>query len=181
MTSTRSTPERRGPGGETSVPRVFFTGVGVLSSIGIGKKAFFTSLEKGTSGIRPVTGFDTASLGRSLAGEVRGFEPRDHLTASEMRRMARCSMMAVAAARMAVEDAGLAPADLEGPRTSVVLGTTMGEAELLGELEHRWIVDGPDAVHRRSVARQEIKRVSPLKAPAESPLAAPIDATPGNA
>jgi acyl-CoA dehydrogenase len=43
------------------------------------------------------------------------------------------------------------------------------------------IVDGPDAVHRRSVARQEIKRVSPLKAPAESPLAAPIDATPGNA
>src|ERR1700733_1785861 len=43
------------------------------------------------------------------------------------------------------------------------------------------IVDGPDAVHRRSVARQEIKRVFPLKAPAESPLAAPIDATPGNA
>jgi acyl-CoA dehydrogenase len=43
------------------------------------------------------------------------------------------------------------------------------------------IVDGPDAVHRRSVARQEIKRVSPLKAPAKSPLAAPIDATPGNA
>jgi acyl-CoA dehydrogenase len=43
------------------------------------------------------------------------------------------------------------------------------------------IVDGPDAVHRRSVARQEVKRVSPLKAPAESPAAAPIDATPGNA
>jgi len=43
------------------------------------------------------------------------------------------------------------------------------------------IVDGPDAVHRRSVARQEIKRVSPLEAPAKSRLAAPIDETPGNA
>jgi acyl-CoA dehydrogenase len=43
------------------------------------------------------------------------------------------------------------------------------------------IVDGPDAVHRRSVARQEIKRVTPLKASAKSPLAAPIDETPSNA
>jgi acyl-CoA dehydrogenase len=40
------------------------------------------------------------------------------------------------------------------------------------------IVDGPDAVHRRSVARQEIKRVSPLKAPARGSLAAPLNERP---
>ncbi|HEX3344733.1 MAG TPA: beta-ketoacyl synthase N-terminal-like domain-containing protein, partial [Polyangiaceae bacterium] len=126
--------------------RVFVTGVGVVSSIGLGRDAFFRALRAGASGISPVASFDASSLGRQLAGEVKTFEPRDHLTHVEQRRMGRCSAMALAAARMALADAGLDGAGVAGPRTSVVLGTTMGEAQLQADLQRTWIVDGPQAV-----------------------------------
>jgi 3-oxoacyl-[acyl-carrier-protein] synthase II len=132
---------------------VFVTGVGVVSSIGLGKAAFFRALRAGKTGISPVASFDASSLGRQLAGEVRGFEARDHLTLAEQRRVGRCSAMALAAARMAVDDAALDPSRLDAVRVAVVLGTTMGEAEILGDLEHDWIVGGPTAVRRASIPR----------------------------
>ncbi len=133
--------------------RVFITGVGVVSSIGLGKRAFFDALKDGKSGIGPVVSFDASTLGRDVAGEVKGFAPKDHLTAVELRRMGRCSQMALAAARMAVEDAGLSAEALRGPRTSVVLGTTMGEADVLGELDHDWIHKGEGGVRRSFIPK----------------------------
>jgi 3-oxoacyl-[acyl-carrier-protein] synthase II len=117
-----------------------------VSSIGLGRDAFYRALAAGRSGISPVASFDAAALGRDFAGEVKAFEPRDHLTNAERRRMGRCSAMAIAAARMALEDAGLQQKQLAGGRTAVVLGTTMGEANVLGELQNDWIVRGEDAV-----------------------------------
>jgi 3-oxoacyl-[acyl-carrier-protein] synthase II len=128
--------------------RVFITGVGVVSSIGLGKDAFFHSLSSGRSGISPVEAFDVSSLGRTNAGEVKEFRPRDHLSAAEVRRMGRCSQMALAAARMAITDAALPAGALEGPRASVVLGTTMGEADVLEDLDHAWISKGLPGVRR---------------------------------
>jgi 3-oxoacyl-[acyl-carrier-protein] synthase II len=134
-------------------PRVFVTGVGVVSSVGLGREAFFRALECGTNGISPVASFDASGLGRENAGEVKDFDARDHLTHSEQRRMGRCSAMALAAARMAVLDAELLPAHLAGPRTAVVLGTTMGEAQILAELEQDWILRGQQAVSRALIPR----------------------------
>ncbi|MBX3211786.1 MAG: beta-ketoacyl-[acyl-carrier-protein] synthase family protein [Labilithrix sp.] len=128
--------------------RVFITGVGVVSSIGLGKEAFFASLAAGKSGITPVEAFDASSLGRSNAGEVKAFRARDHLSAAEARRMGRCSQMALAAARMAIADAALPDGALAGPRASVVLGTTMGEADVLEDLDHAWIAKGLPGVRR---------------------------------
>ncbi len=128
--------------------RVFITGVGVVSSIGLGKADFFGALAAGRPGISPVEAFDVSTLGRQNAGEVKGFRPRDHLTAGETRRMGRCSQMALAAARMAIADAGLAPPALQGPRVAVVLGTTMGEADVLQDLDHAWIHKGDRALRR---------------------------------
>jgi 3-oxoacyl-[acyl-carrier-protein] synthase II len=135
------------------IPRVFVTGVGVVSSIGLGKSAFYDSLAAGKSGISTVGSFDATPLGRTLAGEVKGFTPGDHLTQVEQRRMGRCSMMALAAARMALQDAGLSLDAIVGPRTAVVLGTTMGEAQLLADMEHDWIVTGPEAVRRSAIPK----------------------------
>ncbi len=134
-------------------PRVFVTGVGVVSSLGLGREAFFRALSSGASGISPVASFDASPLGRQNAGEVKDFDPRDHLSQAEQRRMGRCSAMALAAARMAVGDAGLLPAQLAGPRTAVVLGTTMGEAQILAELEQEWILRGQKAVSRALIPR----------------------------
>jgi 3-oxoacyl-[acyl-carrier-protein] synthase II len=132
---------------------VFVTGVGVVSSVGLGRAAFFKSLQDGKSGISPVGSFDASALGRGLAGEVKDFEPRDHLTTAEQRRMGRCSAMALGAARMALKDAGLSDAQVSGPRTAVVLGTTMGEAQLQADLQKTWIKRGADAVPRALIPR----------------------------
>ena len=138
---------------EVRVLRVFITGLGVVSSIGLGKDAFFSALAEGRSGISNVESFDASNLGRDLAGEVKAFRPRDHLTAAEARRMGRCSQMALAASRMAITDAGLKDDALKGPRASVVLGTTMGEADVLEDLDAAWIQKGLSAVKRAMIPK----------------------------
>ena len=126
--------------------RVFVTGLGVVSSLGFGWDEYWRNVVAGRSGFSAIAGFDTKGLDRTVAGEVRGFNPRDHLTAAEARRMGRCSAYALAAARMAVTHAELSVAQLAGDRTSVVVGTTMGEADLIGELEDAWVRGGSAAV-----------------------------------
>lgn len=133
--------------------RVFVTGVGVVSSLGVGKSEFWSALLAGRSGASEVEGFDTSAMDRHRACEVKGFRPRDFLTAAEVRRTGRCSGMAVAAARLAVEDAALGEGDIAGPGTSVILGTTMGEANLLGELEMAWIHKDEAAIRASKIAQ----------------------------
>lgn len=127
---------------------MFITGVGVVSSIGLGRQEFFNALGAGKSGIGPLEAFDGTSIGRSIAGEVKIFHAKDHLTAAELKNTGRCSAMALAAARMAIEDSGIVHSLLEGERTSVVVGTTMGEAGVIEELDQAWIAKGPSAVSR---------------------------------
>lgn len=127
---------------------MFITGVGVVSSIGLGKKEFFEALAAGKSGISLVESFDASGLGREYAGEVKQFRARDHLTQAELRRTGRCSAMTLAAARMAIADSEIGADHLKGGRTAVVLGTTMGEANIIADLDHRWIHRGPQAVKR---------------------------------
>jgi 3-oxoacyl-[acyl-carrier-protein] synthase II len=133
--------------------RVYVTGMGVVSSIGFGRHAFWQGLIEGRSGISEVSLFDTSAIGRHVAGEVKGFRARDFLTAAEARRTGRCSAFAVAAARMAAEDAGLDAKHLAGERTAVVVGTTMGEANVLGELQKAWIHQGDEAVQTAKLPR----------------------------
>ena len=133
--------------------RVFVTGMGVVSSLGLGREAFWNALLEGRSGTSEIRSFDASKLGRSLAAEVQDFRPRDHLTEIEARRAGRCSAFAIAAARMAVRDAGLRESSLRTERASVVLGTTMGEADVLGKLDAAWIHHGADAVSPRVVPK----------------------------
>lgn len=115
--------------------RVFVTGMGVVSSLGIGRRAFWSSLLEGRSGTSEIDTFDTSSMGRSLAAQVKSFHPKDHLREEELRRAGRCSQMALAAARMAVEDARVDASHLASRRVAVVLGTTMGEADKIEQVD----------------------------------------------
>ncbi|MCS6798569.1 MAG: beta-ketoacyl-[acyl-carrier-protein] synthase family protein [Myxococcota bacterium] len=133
--------------------RVYVTGMGVVSPIGIGCEAFWRAQLEGRSGAARVTLFDTAGLDRDVACEVKGFRARDHLTAAEARHTGRCAAFALAAAREAVAQSGLPPARLASERTATVLGTTMGEANLLGELESAWIHRGEHAIVPAKIAR----------------------------
>lgn len=106
--------------------RVVVTGLGVVSSIGSGKDAFWESLRAGKSGIVPITAFDPKDFTTKFAGEIRDFDPAQHIDAKRLKRMDRTSQLAVTAAKMAVKDAGLDFQQIGArERTGVIIGTAM--------------------------------------------------------
>lgn len=131
--------------------RVLVTGMGVVSPVGVGRDVFWSALCEGRSGTGPVESFDTSSIGRSICAAVKGFDPRDHLRPDELRRASRCGQMALAGARMAVADARLSLDS--GARVAVVLGTTMGEAEVAERIDTARIRGGPASIEPRDVLR----------------------------
>ena len=88
--------------------RVAITGLGTVTPVGIGLKAFWDALREGTAGIGPITLFDASPFPCQLAAEVKGFEPSLYLRHKGAGRMGRFAQFGVAAARMAFDDAGLA-------------------------------------------------------------------------
>ncbi len=114
--------------------RVVLTGIGVLSSIGNGVEAFTEGLRTGRCGAAPITLFDTEGFREQLAHEVRDFDPSAWIKRTDPNRLGRATQFSVAAARMAIADAGLVPADLKDLRGLVTVGTTDGEAGTLDGL-----------------------------------------------
>ena len=106
--------------------RVVVTGVGALTPLGLNVNDYWRGLIEGRSGIGPITLFDAAAYPCTIAGEVRGFEPQDFIGPKEARRMARFSQFAVAAAKMAFDDARLDPSTEEAERLGVLLGNGIG-------------------------------------------------------
>ena len=107
--------------------RVAVTGIGVVSPLGEGRERFWRALLAGESGIAPATSLDTSRFKVRLGAEVRGFDPAPWCRRLDPAELGRASQMAVAAARMALEDAGLDPASLDAERAGVAMGTTSGE------------------------------------------------------
>jgi 3-oxoacyl-[acyl-carrier-protein] synthase II len=133
--------------------RVFVSGVGAVSPVGTGRNEMFDALCRGISGAREISGFDTSRLDRHVGCEVSGFVAEDHLSRAELGRAGRCGQFALAAARIALADAGLEGGFTDPERVAVVLGTTMGEANLLGELEDIWFHRGAGSVPRELISR----------------------------
>lgn len=105
--------------------RVVVTGLGVLTAIGFGKREFWSGLSTGKSGVSRIEAFDTTDFTTQFAGEIKNFDPSLYIHPKKIKRMDRTSKLAVACAKMAVEDAGV---DLQcnGPdRTGVIIGTAM--------------------------------------------------------
>ena len=111
--------------------RVVITGVGVVSPVGTGKAEFWPALLAGKCGIGPVTSFDTSAYPVHIGAEVRDFAPEPYFQRLNPSGICRASQMAVAAAQMALRDAGLGTAASDRRRIGVSMGTTSGEAECI--------------------------------------------------
>ncbi len=108
----------------TKKRRVVITGLGPVTPIGIGKDTFWRSLRNGDRGTAPITLFDPDNVKSKMAAEVKDFDPVDFIPARDARRMDRFTQFAVAASRLAVDDAGIG--DRESSRMGVRLGTNIG-------------------------------------------------------
>ena len=113
--------------------RVVITGIGALSPVGLTAAETWASFVAGKSGAARVERFDTLPYPAKIACEVKGFDPGKHMDAKDARRMARCSQLAIVAARAAVADAGLDLGREDRERIGVALGTGMGGMDILIE------------------------------------------------
>ncbi|HMC36750.1 MAG TPA: beta-ketoacyl-ACP synthase II [Actinomycetota bacterium] len=124
--------------------RVVITGIGPVTPVGVGVDAFWDGLKTGRNGIGPIERFDPSDLPVRLAGEVRDFQPTDWMELKESRRTDRFVHFAVAAARLAHEDAG--KPDFEPERTGVVVASGIGGIESLLRQHEVLLARGPGRV-----------------------------------
>ena len=125
--------------------RVVITGMGCVTPIGIGRKAFWSALIRGESGVRRIESFDVSDSSVKIAAEVRDFDWEEQLHPKDRKHVPRTVPLALAAAREALEDANLTPVDLplEQRRTiGVVLGTGGGGLAFTERQYEYWYI-GP--------------------------------------
>jgi 3-oxoacyl-[acyl-carrier-protein] synthase II len=103
--------------------RICITGVGVISSIGIGKEEFLSSLKKGKSGLQEIVTFETGFSRSKKAGIVSSFNPKDFIAPGKIRRLDRASQFAIAASKLALADAGFSVTQENASRVGIVLGS----------------------------------------------------------
>jgi len=111
--------------------RVVVTGMGLITPLGIGCRESWEALCAGKSGIAEITRFDPTPYETRIAGEVKGFQASDFLSKKEAKRIEPFIAYAVAASRMAIEDAGLVITDENADRIGVFTGCGLGGLAML--------------------------------------------------
>ena len=132
--------------------RVVITGLGVVSSIGLGKEAFWRALLAGQSGIKRIRSFDASLYASQIAGEILDFPAEEFFPCGAISRLSRASQLALVASQMALEDAHFDCKIRETDRIGTVIGTALGGAEVYENQLRRLIeTNNPRRVHPWSV------------------------------
>lgn len=106
--------------------RVVVTGVGAVTPIGLTVEAFWTNLLAGTSGAGPITYFDASTFDTRIACELKGFDPLQYMDRKLAQRVDPFTQYAIAAAKMAVEDAAIDFEKLNREKIGVIFGSGIG-------------------------------------------------------
>jgi len=143
-----------GPGAAAAGERIVVTGVGVVSALGNGDD-FWKGLVGGKSGIDTIQGFDASKFPTTIGAECLDFEAKPWFeNVKNAKATDRYSHMAMAAARMAIEEAQLPDAALQSERAAIILGTAFG---------------GMDTFEKQHLNFDKGKKVSPFTVPALLP------------
>ena len=127
--------------------RVVVTGLGAVTPIGNTVDEFWSGIKEGKVGIGQITKFDTADYKVKLAAEVKGFVAKDRMDAKAARRMEPFSQYAVAAAKEAYEDSGLAIENEDPFRAGVIVGSGIGSLETVEREYAKIQTRGPGKAH----------------------------------
>lgn len=127
--------------------RIVITGIGVVAPNGIGKEEFWRNCAAGVSGIKPITLFDTSRYRCRYAGEISNFQPEKYLGSKGLRNLDRTTLLALVAAKLAIEDAKLKITDENCNDIGVVLGSTMGSVHSISTFDIESLREGPRYVN----------------------------------
>jgi 3-oxoacyl-[acyl-carrier-protein] synthase II len=121
--------------------RVVVTGIGLVSSLGIGTEANWAALVSGTSGVNTISKFDAAQFATRIAGEVRGFDPLQFIEKKDVKKMDVFIQYAIAASQFAMDDASLKITPELAPNAGVFIASGIGGFTTI-EREHKALLDG---------------------------------------
>lgn len=124
--------------------RVWITGIGVISPIGIGRDAFWAGVHRGSSAVKRIDRFDPSPFRSQVAAQIDDFDPLGHMDPRTARQLDRFSQFALAAGRLALADAGIEDgADgLDRGRFGVYLGSALGGIAYAEEQHERYMARG---------------------------------------
>src|SRR5207302_429926 len=125
----------------TNTRRVVVTGIGLVSSLGIGTDANWAALTAGKSGVGPITKFDASQFATRIAGEVKGFDPLAFIEKKDVKKMDIFIQYAIAASQYAVDDARLEVTAALAPRVGVFIASGIGGFTTI-EREHKALLEG---------------------------------------
>jgi 3-oxoacyl-[acyl-carrier-protein] synthase II len=121
--------------------RVVITGLGVVSSIGIGWQEFWNNLLNGKSGISPVSSIDTSAHFTHKGGEIKDFLPEEFVSEEAVKEYSRATLLAVVAAKQALSDAGFEIPLSEDTPVGICYGTTTGPIQVIEEINNIYLRD----------------------------------------
>ncbi len=121
--------------------RVVITGVGLISSVGIGTDANWAALCAGTNGIGPITRFDATQYAARIGGEVKGFDPLQFVAKKDVKKLDGFIQLAIAASQFAVDDAKLEVTPENADQTGVFIASGIGGFSTI-QSEHIELING---------------------------------------
>ncbi len=127
----------------SNTTKVLVTGLGVISPVGNTVEEMWTSIRNGVSGIGRTTKFDPSRVDAKVAAEVKNFDVSKYVDPKEARRMALFTQYALAAAKQAWQDSGLAGGGADPERVAVMVGNGIGGKEVDEEGYHTLFERGP--------------------------------------
>ena len=126
--------------------RVVVTGLGLVTPLGIGVESTWQSLCAGKSGIGEITRFDTSANATKIAAEVKGFKPEEFIPKKEAKRVELFIAYALAATRMAIDDAGLVIDSSNADRVGAITGCGLGGLSFMEDTIYKVSNKGPKRV-----------------------------------
>jgi 3-oxoacyl-[acyl-carrier-protein] synthase II len=125
----------------TTSRRVVVTGIGLVSSLGIGTDANWAALSAGRSGVDTISKFDASQFATRIAGEVRGFDPLKYIEKKDVKKMDVFIQYAIAASQFAMDDSGLQITSELAPQVGVFIASGIGGFTTI-EREHKALLEG---------------------------------------
>ena len=135
-------PELRTPNSRED-HRVVITGLGIVSSIGVGKEAFWENCLRGVSGIKPIQGFDVSSYRSRLGSQLPEIDFKAFIKPANLRRMDRIGKVVVSAVRLAIDDSGLNLKEEDSGRIGISIGTGLGSSDTVDQYFRSLLKEGP--------------------------------------